>query len=202
MKRRRSFGYLLDDGAVREHDRLGAAIAAGCEQFENAAAGGGRDSFARVAAWVAYRGHCKCLRDGDVRVEPLATGRLGTGRRARRLRASRPRANGRRCRNLPPETAVTPLRPWAAVRYFDLPVTEGDHSRGGQYTLYESPPYCRAHLPVLSRRASQPRPTHSRPARFGCTRSSTTASASSLARMASGSGSTAAPAMISAVASR
>jgi hypothetical protein len=56
--------------AVRQHDRLGAAIAGCAEQFERAVAGGGRVALARVAAWVAYRGHCTCLRDGDVRVEP------------------------------------------------------------------------------------------------------------------------------------
>jgi len=31
---------------------------------------GGRDALARVAARVAYRGHCQCLRDGDAQVEP------------------------------------------------------------------------------------------------------------------------------------
>src|SRR2546429_9936258 len=39
----------LDREAVREHDRLGAAIAAGCEQFERAAVGGGRVALARAA---------------------------------------------------------------------------------------------------------------------------------------------------------
>ena len=38
--------------------------------FLGAAASGGRDALARVAACVAYREHCKCLRDGDVQVEP------------------------------------------------------------------------------------------------------------------------------------
>src|SRR5207245_1116462 len=30
----------------------------------------GRDGLARVAARVAYQGHCRCLRDGDAQVEP------------------------------------------------------------------------------------------------------------------------------------
>jgi hypothetical protein len=53
-------GHHVDREAVREHDRLGR---------ESAAAGGGRVALARVAAWVAYRGHWTCLRDDDERVE-------------------------------------------------------------------------------------------------------------------------------------
>jgi hypothetical protein len=93
-KKAHKIDHLLDREAMREHDRLGAAIAAGCEQFERAAAGGGMDVPARVAAWVAYRRHWTCLRDDDAQVEPteiaagIATGRLSTCRRARRLRAS------------------------------------------------------------------------------------------------------------------
>jgi WD40 repeat protein len=60
----------LDRETMRDHDRLGAAVAAEGKQFERAAAGGGMDVPARVAAWVAYRRHWTCLRDSDVRVEP------------------------------------------------------------------------------------------------------------------------------------
>jgi hypothetical protein len=42
---------------VCQHDRLGAAVAAGGEQFEGAAPSGGRDALARAVAWVAYEGH-------------------------------------------------------------------------------------------------------------------------------------------------
>jgi hypothetical protein len=38
---------------MREHVHFSAAIWAGGEQFERAAAGGGRDALARIAAWVA-----------------------------------------------------------------------------------------------------------------------------------------------------
>jgi hypothetical protein len=37
-------------------DRLGAAVAAGGEQFERAAPSGGRDALARAVAWVVYFG--------------------------------------------------------------------------------------------------------------------------------------------------
>ncbi len=40
------------------------------EKFQGATASGGRDGLARVAARVAYQGHCRCLRDGDAQVEP------------------------------------------------------------------------------------------------------------------------------------
>jgi hypothetical protein len=35
---------------MREHDRLGAAVAAGGKQFEGAAPSGGRDALARAVA--------------------------------------------------------------------------------------------------------------------------------------------------------
>jgi hypothetical protein len=41
--------------SLREHDRFGAAVTAGDEQFERAAPSGGRDALA--VAWVAYEGH-------------------------------------------------------------------------------------------------------------------------------------------------
>src|SRR6266699_3579922 len=58
-----------------------SAPAAG-EQLERAAAGGGRVVLARVAAWVAYRGHWTCLRDDDERVEPGRWNELVTSSRA------------------------------------------------------------------------------------------------------------------------
>jgi hypothetical protein len=42
--------HLLECEAVREHDRLSRAVARAGEQFEHAAAGGGRVALARVAA--------------------------------------------------------------------------------------------------------------------------------------------------------
>jgi hypothetical protein len=63
-----------------------------------AAAGGGRVALARVAAWVVYRGHCTCLRHGDVRVEP------------------RPQ------RRKSPVPAAAARQPWPPVR---SPVAEG-----------------------------------------------------------------------------
>ena len=58
------FSLLIGNG------RLSQALGRGGEQFERAAAGGGRDALARVAAWVAHRGHWRCLRDDDLEVEP------------------------------------------------------------------------------------------------------------------------------------
>jgi hypothetical protein len=49
--------HLRHREAVREHDRFGAAVTAGGEQFERAATGGGRAALARAVAWVAYEGH-------------------------------------------------------------------------------------------------------------------------------------------------
>ena len=48
---------LRDREAAREHDRFGAAVMAGGEQFERTAPSGGRDALARAVAWVAYEGH-------------------------------------------------------------------------------------------------------------------------------------------------
>jgi hypothetical protein len=62
--------HLLGCEAMRQHDRLRAAVAAGGKQFERAVASGGRDALARVAARVFHRGRCTCLRDGDARGEP------------------------------------------------------------------------------------------------------------------------------------
>jgi len=60
----------IDVKAVGHQDRLGRTMRRSGEQFQSAAASGGRDALARVAARVAYRGHCRCLRDGDAQVEP------------------------------------------------------------------------------------------------------------------------------------
>jgi hypothetical protein len=53
------------------------------EQFERAAAGGGRVALARVAARIAYRGHWTCLRDGDMRVEGGGSARSAENPRSR-----------------------------------------------------------------------------------------------------------------------
>jgi hypothetical protein len=59
----------VDREAVREHDRLGAAVAAGGQQFEGAAASGGRDALARAVAWASTKDIKRCLPEGDARVE-------------------------------------------------------------------------------------------------------------------------------------
>jgi hypothetical protein len=63
------FDHLGDGEAVREHDRLGAAVAGCGEQFERAAAGGGRDA---LAVWHRWR---NSLPTGRRRLgrEPVAT---------------------------------------------------------------------------------------------------------------------------------
>ena len=65
---------------MRQYDRLGAAVRGCGEQFERAAASGGRDALARVAARVGGHGTL-CLGDRDLQVEP--------GRDARQLGVQR-----------------------------------------------------------------------------------------------------------------
>jgi hypothetical protein len=58
---RRSAAAYVSDGSQTEKSSPRANVVR--------ARGGGRwEALARVAARIAYRGHCKCLRDGDVRV--------------------------------------------------------------------------------------------------------------------------------------
>src|SRR5260370_22535042 len=72
-------GQHVDREAMRQHDRLGAAVAGCGEQFERAAAGGGRVSRARVAASVSYRGHIVSAYGTAMRKSRRA-GRIATGR--------------------------------------------------------------------------------------------------------------------------
>jgi hypothetical protein len=65
---------------VREHDRLGAAVAAGGEQFERAAAAGATDLYYAQAPAVLY--HSRTLPQGGGDAGPtVAGGAIGGERR-------------------------------------------------------------------------------------------------------------------------
>jgi hypothetical protein len=74
------FDHLLDREAVREHHRFGAAVAAGGEQFERAAAAGATDLYYAQAPAVLY--HSRTLLQGDGDAGPtVAGGAVGGERR-------------------------------------------------------------------------------------------------------------------------
>jgi hypothetical protein len=56
--------HLFDREAMRQPDRLGAAVAAGGQQFERAAAAGATDLYYAQAPAVLY--HSRTLLQGDV----------------------------------------------------------------------------------------------------------------------------------------